>query len=113
MGVLPFRFKIAGEGHLHLFVENEIRKLKSEKEVILLGHRDHFREMPRIYANSDIVLLPSFFSEGTSLAVLEGMASEKPVVTTDTGGINDMGVNGGIRSQVHLMLKGLGRTSDD
>jgi glycosyltransferase involved in cell wall biosynthesis len=65
-----------------------------EKEVILLGHQDHFKDMPRLFSESDIILVPTFDSEGTSLAVLEGMAFKKPVVTTDVGGLNDIGVNG-------------------
>lgn len=92
-GYRRLRFLIAGEGHLRPFLENEIKRLKLEKEVILLGHQDHFRDMPYLYANSDIVLVPSFESEGTSLAVLEGMASKKPVVTTNVGGIKDIGIH--------------------
>ncbi|RLG94598.1 hypothetical protein DRO37_05140 [Candidatus Bathyarchaeota archaeon] len=57
--------------------------------IVLLGHRDHFSEMPRIYASS----------EGTSFAVLEGMAMKKPIVTTDVGGIKEIGINRCISSQ--------------
>jgi len=92
-GYRHLRFLIAGEGYLRPFLENEIKRLKLEKDVILLGHQDHFRDMPRLYANSDIVLVPSFENEGTSLAVLEGMASKKPVITTNVGGIKDIGVH--------------------
>jgi len=45
--------------------------------------------MPRIYASS----------EGTSFAVLEGMAMKKPIVTTDVGGIKEIGINRCISSQ--------------
>ena len=93
-GYSDFKFLIAGSGHLRLFLERETERLKVSEEVALCGHQDHFRDMPRLYAESDIVLVPSLANEGTSLAVLEGMASRKPVVTTDVGGIKDIGVNG-------------------
>jgi len=93
-GYRDFKFLVTGSGHLRPFLEGEIRRLKLSEEVVLCGHQDHFRDMPRLYAKSDIVLVPTLASEGTSLAVLEGMASRKPVVTTDVGGINDIGVNG-------------------
>jgi len=104
-----FKFLIAGEGHLRPFLENEIRRLKLENEVVLLGHQDHFRDMPRIYANGDISLVPTFANEGTSLAVLESMGVKKPVVTTDVGGINDIGVSGKHKLSSPFNIKKIGR----
>ncbi len=65
--------------------------------------------MPRLYAESDIVLVPSLASEGTSLAVLEGMASQKPVVTTDVGGIKDIGINGEHKLSSSFSTRKIGR----
>lgn len=93
-GYRNFRFAIAGMGPLRQYLENETSRLNLEKEVVLLGHQDHFKDMAHLYADSDIVLVPSLASEGTSLAVLEGMASKRPVVTTDVGGITEIGFNG-------------------
>jgi len=84
-----FRFLVTGDGSLKQYLE-----AFADDNIILLGHQDHFSDMPRLFASSDIVLVPSFCSEGTSLAVLEGMASKKPVVTTNVGGIKDIGING-------------------
>jgi len=84
-----FRFLIVGDGILREYLEKY-----ADDHIVLLGHRDHFSEMPGIYASSDIVLIPSFCSEGTSFAVLEGMATKKPIVTTDVGGIKEIGING-------------------
>ena len=108
-GYRDFKFLIAGSGHLRPFLERETERLKVSEEVALCGHQDHFRDMPRLYAESDIVLVPSLASEGTSLAVLEGMASRKPVVTTDVGGIKDIGVNGIHKLSSPFNIKKIGR----
>ena len=53
--------------------------------------------MPYCYAAADIVVLPSFASEGTPLAAIEAMTFGKPIVATNIGGLNDViddGVNG-------------------
>jgi glycosyltransferase involved in cell wall biosynthesis len=92
-GFKNFRFLVAGTGYLKKYLEQSIRLKSLDDKIILLGHKDHYHDMPSLYASSDIVLVPSFSSEGTSLSVLEGMASKKPVVTADTGGIKDIGLN--------------------
>lgn len=54
-------------------------------------------EMPLLYAASDICVYPSTSSEPFGLTMLEAMASGKPMIVTDAGGmpeiIND-GING-------------------
>jgi len=48
------------------------------------------KEMPEIYHQADLVLIPTKHSEGTSLSALEALASGKPVVAGAVGGINDL-----------------------
>jgi glycosyltransferase involved in cell wall biosynthesis len=50
------------------------------------------REVDEVYAGSDIVALSSF-NEGTPVSIIEAIASGKPVVTTDAGGISDIVTN--------------------
>src|SRR5206468_3399114 len=53
-------------------------------------------DMPAIYRQADIFVLPSQ-DEGMSIALLEAMASQLPVVVTDVGGTAELvqdGVNG-------------------
>ena len=69
----------------------EIDELVAELEL-----RDHvsfrgvrFEEMPRLYAESDIVIYPSVYPEPLGIAPLEAAAAGRPVVVTDTGGLRE------------------------
>lgn len=59
-------------------------------QVMFLGFRD---DIPDLYAACDIAVLSSH-SESFGLAVIEGMAAAKPVVSTACGGPNDIVVDG-------------------
>jgi len=50
-------------------------------------------EMPELYADHDIFVLPSLV-EGMPLVLLEAMASGLPVVTTESSGMTDLVGNG-------------------
>lgn len=51
-------------------------------------------EMPQAYRIADIALIPTLFSEGTSLSCLEAMASGNAVIATRIGGLTDLIING-------------------
>lgn len=51
-------------------------------------------EMRQAYAGADIAVIPTIFSEGTSLACLEAMSCGVPVVATNVGGLNDLVIDG-------------------
>jgi len=46
--------------------------------------------MPRIYSSGLLTLIPSLYSEGTSLSALESMSCGTPVVSTSIGGLADL-----------------------
>lgn len=72
------------------------RRLKQSKlmnQCIFLGSIPH-DNMVNAYNMSDLVIIPSIYSEGSTLAALEGMACGKPVLTTKVGGLNDIVING-------------------
>ena len=51
-------------------------------------------EMHDVYKDADISLIPTIYSEGTSLSCLEAMASGNLVVSTRIGGLSDLIING-------------------
>ena len=81
---------VVGESAARPIFEKIARKFQVDDRVFFLGHRDHFNEMPGVYAACDIVIVPSPCREATALAVLEGMASGKPVIASNIGGIPDI-----------------------
>ncbi len=55
------------------------------------------QDMPKIYAESHIVCLPSYYREGVPRSLLEAAASGRAIVTTDAPGCREVvrhGVNG-------------------
>jgi len=83
---------IVGDGSEMDTLTNEISKLKINDKVIFAGNITN-SEMPKYYAASDIVVLPSL-KEATSIAGLEAMATGKPLVGTNVGGIPQLIADG-------------------
>lgn len=46
--------------------------------------------MGAVYRQADIVLIPTLHSEGTSMSLIEAMASKKAIITTYVGGLTDL-----------------------
>jgi glycosyltransferase involved in cell wall biosynthesis len=73
--------------------------------------------MSYCYAASDIVVFPSFASEGVPLSVLEAMAFGRAVVATNIGGLNDViddGLNGLlVKPSVESLANGIQRLAAD
>jgi len=53
-----------------------------------------FAEMPEVYRQADIVVIPSRYSEGFSFSCLEAMASGCAVVATQVGGMTNLVLDG-------------------
>jgi len=80
------RFVLVGDGDSRAALQTRIAESQLDTVVELLGCR---QDMPSIYADLDVVLLTSR-NEGTPVALLEAMASGKPFVSTDVGGVRDL-----------------------
>ncbi|MFH1511088.1 MAG: glycosyltransferase family 4 protein [Candidatus Woesearchaeota archaeon] len=85
---------IIGDGPQRQEIELLIKETRAR--AVLKGKATK-KEMLNYYHKSKIVVVPSRFSEGTSLAVLEACACGIPVIATKVGGLPDIiqhGING-------------------
>lgn len=80
---------IAGEGSERATLEQLAERLQMRDRVVFLGFRT---DIPELLAVCDAVVLPSF-REALPLTLLEGMAAERPVVSTRVGGPEEIIVN--------------------
>ncbi len=81
---------IVGSGELHDELQSLACECEIEKSIRFLGDRN---DIPEILAALDAFVLSSSW-EGMPLALLEAMASGKPVVATGVDGITDLIVHG-------------------
>lgn len=86
---MEFHFAGTGSG------TDAVRKAaEGDKRIKFLGHVDHYKDMPGLYRQSDLVVIPSLGVEGTSLSCLEAMASGTPVLASNVGGLLDIITDG-------------------
>jgi glycosyltransferase involved in cell wall biosynthesis len=79
-------FLIAGDGELRADLEAQAARAGLQNCVRFLGWR---RDLPVLYAASDIFLLTSR-NEGTPVALIDGMAAACAAVATSVGGVPDV-----------------------
>lgn len=80
------RFVMVGDGELRQSCEAQIHEASLQDNVVLTGWQ---RNLGPVYADLDLLLLTSI-NEGTPLALLEAMASARPFIATDVGGVRDL-----------------------
>jgi glycosyltransferase involved in cell wall biosynthesis len=82
------RFVLVGGGS-----DDQIEKIQQDLASRGLNARAHVlgwrKDLPRIYADLDVVVLSSI-NEGTPVSLIEAMACGVPVVSTDVGGVSDV-----------------------
>lgn len=84
------KFLIIGDGEMRPWLEDYTNKLGIEQNVIFTGWR---KDLAPVYSDLDIVALTSL-NEGTPVSLIEAMASAKPVIATDVGGVRDIVIDG-------------------
>ncbi|MFC5045688.1 N-acetyl-alpha-D-glucosaminyl L-malate synthase BshA [Aquimarina hainanensis] len=87
---MPAKLLMVGDGPERLGAEQLCRKLGIKDKVIFLGNSD---EIDKILCFSDLFLLPSE-RESFGLAALEAMVNKVPVISSNTGGIPEVNVQG-------------------
>ncbi len=87
-----YNFTIVGQA----WDENEAKAFiagHKERKNVTFTHRET-DDMPEVYQNADISLVPTMACEGLSLSLLESMATGLPVITTPVGGLGDACIHG-------------------
>lgn len=92
--LLPSEFKLllVGDGPLRVKREEQVQNLELTQRVLFLGIRD---DIPQLLYSSDVVVLSSHY-EGFGLAIVEGMAANKPVIASDVSGVREIVENYGL-----------------
>ena len=81
---------MVGDGPDKKKAKDYLRKNNLKNRVIFLGKTN---EVDEILCSSDLFLLPSE-KESFGLAALEAMALKVPVISTNTGGLKELNING-------------------
>lgn len=88
--VIPAKLMLVGEGPEREKIEWQCQKLGISDKVIFFGKSN---EIDKILCFSDLFLLPSE-TESFGLAALEAMASSVAVISSNTGGIPEVNIQG-------------------
>ena len=81
-----FKFFVVGDGELKQDLIREAAALGIEEDLRFTGWQ---KQMPEVYRKLDAVVLTSL-NEGTPVSLIEAMASARPVIATDVGGVKDL-----------------------
>lgn len=81
---------MVGDGPDREQAEALARKLGIKNKILFMGKSDEVRE---VLCLSDLFLLPSE-TESFGLAALEAMAAKTPVISSNTGGLPEVNING-------------------
>ena len=87
---IPAKLLLIGDGPERQNVEKLTRQVCMEDDVYFLGKQEAVEELLAI---ADLFILPSE-TESFGLAALEAMACEVPVISTNTGGIPEINIQG-------------------
>lgn len=87
---IPSKLLMVGDGVERSYCEQLSRDLGVSDDVRFLGKQDAIEE---ILSVADLFLMPSQ-SESFGLAALEAMACKVPVISTNTGGLPELNVDG-------------------
>lgn len=88
---IPAKLLMIGDGPERDNAESLCRELRISDDVRFLGKLEAVEEVLSV---ADLFLMPSE-KESFGLAALEAMACEVPVISTDTGGLPELNVQGG------------------
>lgn len=84
------RFVLAGEAPPHNRAAVPAETLRAWEREGVVEWWGYCEDMPRLYAASSIVCLPSYYREGVPKCLIEAAACARPIVTTDMPGCREI-----------------------
>jgi N-acetyl-alpha-D-glucosaminyl L-malate synthase BshA len=87
---IPSKLLLVGEGPDREIIENLAKELGIIDKILFLGNSN---EVNKLLCYSDLFLLPSE-TESFGLAALEAMAARTPVISTNSGGLPEVNIQG-------------------
>ena len=100
---IPSKLLLVGEGPDRENIECQAKDLGILDKVLFMGNSN---EVNKLLCYSDLFLLPSE-TESFGLAALEAMAARTPVISSNSGGLSEVNING-----VTGFLSNVGDTDD-
>lgn len=81
-------------GYIHTdIIKNKIDELVANYPNNIIHRLCKQDEMTNVYQNTNITVIPTLYSEGTSLSCLEAMACGNAVIATNVGGLTNLIIN--------------------
>ena len=87
---IPAKLLLVGDGPEREKIDHLVKKMGISEKVIFLGNSN---EVNKILCYSDLFLLPSQ-TESFGLAALEAMAARTPVISSNSGGLPEVNLQG-------------------
>ena len=87
-----YNFTLAGQAHDENAAQAFFKSHEHRGNVKFI--QKEMDEMPEVYKQADISLVPTISTEGLSLSLLESMASGLAIITTPVGGLGDAVIDG-------------------
>uniref|UniRef100_UPI0035A0437B glycosyltransferase family 4 protein n=1 Tax=Prevotella heparinolytica TaxID=28113 RepID=UPI0035A0437B len=107
-----FQLWLIGDGELFQLTYAYAQKSVARNEIFFWGNRE---DVPHLLMSSHIVVLSSHW-EGFGLAIVEGMASRKPVIASDVDGLREVTQGAGIlfpQGDAKALAKAIRQLHDD
>lgn len=87
-----YLLQLVGDGELRKEIEDFSKQFSCVDRIRFMGNRF---DVPQILRNTDVIVLSSHY-EGFGLAIVEGMAANKPCIASDVEGLREVVVGHGV-----------------
>lgn len=89
---LQLRLILAGRGRLQKPIEEWTAQRGYSKRIIVT--EVPLDEIGKLYAEADVVVVPTMEQEGTSFSAIEGIVSGRPTIVSHIGGLGNLVIDG-------------------